>query len=928
MLSACLDDQLAQAFVDAALVEPARLEIEDHIDECGACRQLLAGMIRVRSTASLDARWATGERIGRYRIGAAIGRGAMGEVFRGEDLELARPVALKRLHTGVAGTAAGRAQLVREARAAAQLQHPNVVAVHEIVDVGAETFLAMEWIEGTTLRSWLRQRARGWREVVHVVAAAGRGLAAAHAAGLLHRDFKPENILVDTQGRPRVADFGLARPIGAATGVGLPASGPATATATGGLPGTPAYLAPELTDTLLSQSTESYARLTRGHDARTDQYAFAITLYEALHGSHPFAGNKPEVMWGEMAGGRIRRGARRLPRWLDRTVRRGLAVDPTRRWPDLATMLDELERGERRARRLVTGIAAAAVGAAIGAGVWLLVPPAQHGPSCGDALVDTVWNADTQAGLARRFMAVAPGRAAVTIASTGSLVTHWTESWRLQRRSACAAGPVQRTARIGCLDRQLGELRAQLAVWEQADARVVDHATHAVAALPGPTDCVDARTSSSPATTALLESTAKVAGLQRSGRWEEALRQAPAVLVQAEQTTELVPRAAAMLAVARVELDAHARAAAHEHASAAARAASAARDDELLATALLAGASALIEDHRAADALGVCDAVEAFAARGLARGERIELVRADALARLGRNEEAAANYRRAIGPLEVAAAREPARRLTLAAALGALGSALGASGQPTAGALELRRALEIEEAALGPLHPEVGRTLHDLGSLERANGDHESAERHFARTREIFAGALGEASLEVVAADSALADMAAMRGDLDRAQQLAEHALDALVRSRLDEPALQSALESQIGVALQEQDRYSAAIPHHERALALSLRAEEPPGQQAIVQINLAICHSDLGRDAEARAAAEQALAAWERAHVEPPERAHAWAIVADIEARGGHRARARALVDRALAALAGLDGEPHTTMRAALHDRLREWSR
>ncbi|WP_170135539.1 serine/threonine-protein kinase [Nannocystis exedens] len=925
MPSACIDEQRAQAFVGATLAEPARLEVEDHVDECASCRQLLAAMIRVHSTPSHDAGCLVGGRIGRYQVRAVIGRGAMGEVFRGEDLELARPVALKRLHSQVAGTAGSRGHLIREARAAAQLQHPNVVAVHEIVDVGAETFLVMEWIEGATLRAWLRQRTRGWQEIVQVVLAAGRGLAAAHAAGLLHRDFKPENILIDKEGRPRVADFGLARPIGAPTSTGLLPQAHALTAATGALSGTPAYLAPELTGMLPPPAGGIAAPVGRAHDARTDQYAFAVTLYEALHDSHPFAGTTPEGMWSEMAGGRIRRGSRRIPAWLDRAVRRGLAVDPARRWPDLTTMLDGLDRGIRRTRRRLTLMVAAAIGAVIVMG--LLAPLAQPEEPCGDHLVDSVWNAEAQAALARRFEAVAPERSAATIASITSLVAHWTDAWRLQRRSACLAGPA-RAARVSCLDRQLGELRAQLAVWEKADASVVDHATAAVVALPSPAECVDARATTSPASASLLASTARVDALQRSGRWEEAMVHAPEVLAQAERTTELGPRAQAMLAVARVELDAHARTAAREHAIAAARAASNAREDDLLAAALLVEAAALIDDHRAADALGVCDAVEAFAARGLPRSERIEIVRADALFQLGRTDEAIAHYRRGIAQLEVAAARDPARRLGLASAIGALGSALGKVDRIAEGAAELRRALEIEEAAFGPQHPEVGRTLHDLAVLERRNGEIEDAERHFERARAIFAAVDGEATLEVATTDSALADLAWMRGDLDRAQRLAERALEALARTGLDEPVLRSQLESQLGAVQQARDRCSAAIPHYERALALSLRAAEPPDQQALAYVNLAACLSEVGRDAEARTAAEQALAAWTRANAEPPERAAAWTILAGIEARGGDRPRAVALARQAMAALADLEGEPYVAMRAVLHDQLEGWSR
>src|SRR4051812_15655327 len=213
--------------------------------------------------------WAPGVRIGRYLIGEAVGRGAMGEVFRGEDTELSRPVALKRLHAGT--DASSRDRLAHEARAAAQLQHPNVVAVYEIVDDGERAVLATEWIDGVTLRDWLATP-RTWRDAVRVVAGAGRGLAAAHAAGIIHRDFKPENVLVDHHGRARVADFGLASSAtGGAPGVSLRGSPMLFVSVTGTLSGTPAYMAPELVDGV------------RPH-AGSDQFAFAVTLFEAVHG--------------------------------------------------------------------------------------------------------------------------------------------------------------------------------------------------------------------------------------------------------------------------------------------------------------------------------------------------------------------------------------------------------------------------------------------------------------------------------------------------------------------------------------------------------------------------------------------------------------------------------------------------------------------
>ncbi|MDQ3370496.1 MAG: protein kinase, partial [Myxococcota bacterium] len=160
-----------QAFVSARLPAEARREIEDHVDDCASCRALLVALVRTTAPVA-GPRWQPGDRVGRYRVGASIGRGAMGEVFRGEDLELGRPIALKRLHP-TTDDADARAQLLREARAAAQLQHPNVLAVYEIVDDGDAAVLATEWVDGVTLREWLAARARPWRDIVRVVAGAG-----------------------------------------------------------------------------------------------------------------------------------------------------------------------------------------------------------------------------------------------------------------------------------------------------------------------------------------------------------------------------------------------------------------------------------------------------------------------------------------------------------------------------------------------------------------------------------------------------------------------------------------------------------------------------------------------------------------------------------------------------------------------------------
>src|SRR5258706_14178649 len=200
-MAACLDDRFASAFVAGELPPVLRQTIEEHIDDCGSCRQLLAALVRNSDDSGT---WTPGRRVGRYIVRERIGRGGMGVVVRADDVELGRAVALKRLDAGF-----DREVLLREARAAAQLSHPNVVTVHEVGEADGAPFLAMELVEGTTLTRWLRAEPRTWRDIVDVLVQAGRGLAAAHERGLVHRDFKPDNVLVDAvSGRARVADFG------------------------------------------------------------------------------------------------------------------------------------------------------------------------------------------------------------------------------------------------------------------------------------------------------------------------------------------------------------------------------------------------------------------------------------------------------------------------------------------------------------------------------------------------------------------------------------------------------------------------------------------------------------------------------------------------------------------------------------------------
>jgi outer membrane protein assembly factor BamB len=294
---------------------------------------------------------------GMYRIEDAIGEGGMGVVYRARDVRLDRAVAIK---VGTAASAASLARASREALALARLSHPNVVVVYQVGELEGRLYLAMEHVAGGDARAWLRARPRGWREIIALYAGAGDGLAAAHAAGLVHRDFKPDNLLVGDDGRPRVGDFGLAREATSQDGDTVATTEPTgnAITMVGAVVGTPAYMAPEQ---LAGDDV----------DARADQFAFCVSLWEALFGARPFRGTEPAELADAIARGDVRAPARAdVPPHVIAALRRGLAADRDARWPSMAPLLAELRRDPRVGRRRVVLAMITLALIVGGAGVW------------------------------------------------------------------------------------------------------------------------------------------------------------------------------------------------------------------------------------------------------------------------------------------------------------------------------------------------------------------------------------------------------------------------------------------------------------------------------------------------------------------------------------------------------------------------------
>jgi eukaryotic-like serine/threonine-protein kinase len=330
--SGCPGEATVDRFVHGRDDEDARQRLEQHLDRCADCCSLVAALAPDRSArARVDLE--PGERLGRYTVLRCIGRGAMGEVFAAHDRELDRTVAIKLWNHD------SPSRLLAEARALARVNDPHVVAVHDVGCCDGRTFAVMELVDGTTLGEWLAAKTRAVHTITDALVQVGRGLAALHARRLVHRDVKPDNVLVGADGRVRVADLGLAsgREPTVRCGADVDAA-ELRASTIDTLAGTPAYMAPEVL-----RGAEA--------DARADQYSYAVVIWEALFGRRPFAAHDlfVQLQRAEQGACEPPRG-HAVPRRIVRALRRALAPDPCARFTSVTELVAAIVRRPRRRR--------------------------------------------------------------------------------------------------------------------------------------------------------------------------------------------------------------------------------------------------------------------------------------------------------------------------------------------------------------------------------------------------------------------------------------------------------------------------------------------------------------------------------------------------------------------------------------------------
>jgi tetratricopeptide (TPR) repeat protein/tRNA A-37 threonylcarbamoyl transferase component Bud32 len=849
---------------------------------------------------------ARGTLLGRYSLLRKLGEGGMGVVYSAYDEELDRRVAIKllRIKDGAGPLAATR--MLREAQAMARLSHPNVVQVYDTGELSGQVFLAMEFVQGETLREWLngpdgapRATPRPWREVLAMYLQAGQGLAAAHAVGLVHRDFKPDNVLVGADGRARVLDFGLARTESTRPEPGQNLDEPTDSqdpaadedlersrshsrrsrpaalqlTAAGTTVGTPAYMSPE-----------QHLRISTA--PRSDQFSFCVSLYEGLHGERPFAGDTASALRIATLTGRVREPppGRKVPAWLRKVLLRGLRVLPDERYPDMDALLLALSADPGRARRRwLAGLGL--VAAALSTGLLIAERRSAEAELCrhGDDLLAGVWDSERAAAVEAALAATGRGYARDAWPRVQEQLDMYARTWREMHVEVCEATHVRRVQsprlmdlRIACLHERRAELRAVALVLSGADERVAERAVQVAAGLRPLTRCADTEAlalgrdppdpSTAAAVQAVREQLSQVRAEDAAGRFAQGLGLARAAVLAATDSGHEPVRAEALLHRGRMEQSAGDYAAAERSLEEAywlaeSLAEDATRAEAALRLLLLVG-EPRARDH---DAMQWGHQAEALLHR---LGDPPEL-EAPLRANLGVVHTRFGRYDDALAALQRAIALETRpQHPQLAVYHRDLGNVHYRRGRWVDAEAAYALAITLGEAALGPDHPENARTINNLGEAHRVQGHLEAAERCFTRSLAVWERAFGPDHPMSAPPLNGLGTLAFNRGDMTTAAAHFERVRVLLERSHGPAHPDVGAVTSNLGEILLRQGALAQSQQASERALEI-LSAALGPEHDGLADVHCNLARA-LALQGQLEPAAEhftRALTSSERAH-------------------------------------------------------------
>ncbi|HEX8698645.1 MAG TPA: tetratricopeptide repeat protein [Myxococcaceae bacterium] len=732
-----------------------------------------------------------GEQVGRYLILERVGQGGMGIVYAAWDPDLGRRVAIKLLRTDkvhAEGRTVGQARLLREAQAMARVTHPNVISVYDVSTLGdSSVFVAMEFVDGGTLKQWVKDKPRPWREVLDVFTSAGRGLAGAHKAGLVHRDFKPDNVLIGKDGRIRVTDFGLARlaeeVVEAAarrptlTAMEAVEESPELAQLTqdGLVVGTLRYMAPEQ----LSGATP---------DARSDQFSFCVALYWALYGDWPFdrqrSGKGAYSGQGSSQKGTSRPSQRpgdprpidpatgafepprnsKVPGFVRRALMRGLSPAPADRFESMEALLTKLEYRPRQVRMAAAAATLALVVGVGGYGWYAQAASQQQALVCtgADQKLAGVWDDAARRQVTEALVATKrPGAAEVASRVTG-LLDGYARGWVETSTEACRATRVRGaqteellSLQVLCLERRLKDVKAVTGVLAAADPELVEKAVDTVSLLPSLKSCSDVASLSqvepppdSAQARAEIERisgmVAEVKALTDAGRYAKGLEVAEPAVKAASALGYRPLEAEALLWRGWLEARRDEPLAAEKYLTQALWAALASRSDEVLARAATLLVYTVGNDSKRSEAALQWSELAKAALARMGGNEDIE---SDLFKNVGvtytvqrKHAEALAAYERALQLSDRALGPEHVRR---SAILGNIGSIYKRENRLEDASRVLTEALELRERLSGPTHPLAGLLHYSLSQTYLRLEDLEKARVHVLRALEIDVATFG-----------------------------------------------------------------------------------------------------------------------------------------------------------------------------------------
>jgi serine/threonine protein kinase len=853
----CIEPNTVVGWFEGSLSSEIARAVNDHVDRCAECRALFVELGRSLSDAVMPARDSSasggpvtvGDTIGRFVVVEWLGAGGMGIVYGAYDPDLERRVAIKLIHPDAVGMEKDATQrFLREAKTLARVSHPNVVAVHEIGSHRGLLFIAMEYVRGQTLAAWLRGGPRPAREVLAYFLDAARGLSAAHAQRVIHRDFKPSNVLVGADGRVRVTDFGLARAIEdqPSAAVREPRS----------WAGTPQYMSPE-------------QRRGEAVDVRSDQYSFCVALHEALFGDAP--AEEP------------RKTPSGISARVTAAVARGRSDDPADRFASMDALVHALTPEPPSKRLGATAVAILALGGLlVGALAYGRARTAQAELCSGaERKLAGVWDEDTRKAVRASFRATRVNYADDALSFVERELDAYTARWVRAHRDACEATRVHgeqseeaMDLRIGCLAGQARDLRALTELFANADARVVERAVDALhASLPRVETCGDVnalrarpRFAGDPSARAEIEAMrstlSRARALDQAGRYREAKELATplrdrAVFLGARalegQAEFMIGRTTARLG------DISEGSAALYKAVAAAEAEG---DD-------LEKARALTElTYQLGDRLARYEDAEHVGRIALAvltrLPEEVELAAVLenhlALAAVGRGryEEAVNRTERAITLLGRALGPQ---HYALAQSYNDAAKALYMKGDTERASAASERALSIWRETLGPRHPSLALGLVNVAISERQFRRLAEAEVHAKEGLAIWREALGEEHVNVAFAEGVLSTIFKDQGKVSEALPHATRANELIERLLPeDHPYHVDALDG-LGEVLLALGRGAEALALHLRARAICARLSDPPHETSETLL-------DLGRDYVVLGHAADAIAPLERSRV------------------------------------------------------------